>query len=217
MTTQFLASGGASSRRLAGADYRCAGRGRLFRERRRRRAIFRKRSPIDVLARSAQARNGTIEGWVGLLKGHGEVVPCAGARVYLLVRPVDLDSVRKKAALGSGGFNPRLAHLYVEYLMINPETQRRNAYAKARADARGRFEFRNLPSERWYYVIAQALGNVMVSWQVAVYLHPRERVQIVLTNTNAALPIYSEQEGPAEPSAPLPVWLRERGGRGKPL
>jgi len=51
--------------------------------------------------------------------------------------------------------------------------------------------FRNPPPERRYYVVAQALGPVMVSWQSGVYLYTRERVQVILTNTNAALPIYA--------------------------
>jgi hypothetical protein len=174
--------------------------------------IFRKRSPIADLARNAVALNGTIEGYVGLLRGRGEVVPCAKARVYLLVRPVDMDGVKKKAADPEGQFSPRLAHLYVEYLMINPETQRKNAYAKTLTDAKGRFEFANLPADRYYYLVAQALGgSVMVSWQVSVWLNVKERVQVVLTNTNASLPIYNMGEGEADPLAAERFRLQSRG------
>jgi hypothetical protein len=168
------------------------GRGAYYRCSRRRRTIFRRRSPITQLAKSAAALNGTIEGWIGLLQSGGRVVPCHDARVYLLVRPIDLDSIKKKAAQ-NGSFNLRLAHMYIEYVMVNPDTQAKSAYAQMRTDAKGRFEFRGLPGDRWYYVMAQALGSMMVSWQTAVYLYPKERVQVVLTNTNASLPIYTEE------------------------
>lgn len=126
------------------------------------------------------------------MRSGGEVVPCADARVYLLVRPIDLDRVKQQASK-NGSYNARMAHMYVEYVMVSPETQAKSAYAQMRTDARGRFAFRNLPGDRWYYVMAQALGSVMVSWQAAVYLYPQERVQVVLTNANASLPIYTEE------------------------
>ncbi|HXF83576.1 MAG TPA: hypothetical protein VNN19_12575 [bacterium] len=117
--------------------------------------------------------------------------------------------------------------MYVEYVMVSPQTQAKNAYAQQRTDARGRFAFRNLPADRWYYVLAQALGNVMVSWQTAVYLYPQERVQVVLTSANASLPIYTETlavnpdgshpNGAAPPEKPAPSapaagesWLRRK-------
>ena len=104
--------------------------------------------------------------------------------------------------------------MYIEYVLVNPETQAKNAYAQVRTDARGRFEFRNLPGDRWYYVMAQALGNVMVSWQTAVYLYPKERVQIVLTSTNASLPIYTEEVS-VEVDGLGPAPSGEGGTRGK--
>lgn len=138
------------------------------------------------------------------MRSGGEVVPCADARVYLLVRPIDLDRIKQQASK-NGSYNARMAHMYVEYVMVSPETQAKNAYAQMRTDARGRFAFRNLPGDRWYYVMAQALGSVMVSWQAAVYLYPQERVQVVLTNANASLPIYAEEvsmsyDGDARPA-----------------
>jgi len=63
-------------------------------------------------------------------------------------------------------------------------------------------------------VMAQALGNVMVSWQTAVYLYPKERVQVVLTNTNASLPIYTEELS-VDVDGLGPASGREGGTRGK--
>ncbi len=117
--------------------------------------------------------------------------------MYLLVKPLDMDEVRQKAAR-DGVFNPLLAHMFVEYVVSSPEVQRRLAYARTTTDARGRFVFSNLPGDRWYYVVAQALtGKALASWQVAVYLYPRERVQIFLHNANAALPVYVPSGGPS--------------------
>lgn len=126
------------------------------------------------------------------MQSGGQVVPCADARVCLLLRPIDLDQIKQQASK-NGSFNPRLAHMFVEYVMVSPETQAKNAYAQLRTDSRGRFAFRNLPGDRWYYLLAQALGNMMVSWQTAVYLYPQERVQVVLSSANASLPIFTEE------------------------
>lgn len=135
--------------------------------------------------------NATIEGQVGLLTGGSGIMPCAGARIYLLLRPVDVDSVKRKVIEKNGTFSPHLAHMYLDMVISSPETQHKLSYARTRADDNGNFLFPNLPPDRWYYVTAQALtDHVMVSWQVGVYLLQGERVQIVLTNTNAALPIY---------------------------
>ncbi len=92
-------------------------------------------------------------------------------------------------------YNPLLAHMYVEYVISNPETQSKLAYAKTRTTPNGTFVFPNLPADRWYYVTAQALtGPVLVSWQLGVYLYPKERVQVFLNNANAALPIYTKPD-----------------------
>jgi len=112
--------------------------------------------------------------------------------VYLLLQPIDFDAIKQKA-LKDGVFNPMLAHMVVEYVIASPETQSKLAYAKARTDAKGQFLFPNLPGDRWYYVTAQALtGQVLVSWQIGVYVYPKERVQVFLHNANAALPIYTK-------------------------
>lgn len=126
------------------------------------------------------------------MQSGGQVVPCADARVCLLLRPIDMDRIKHQATK-DGSYNARLAHMFVEYVMVSPETQAKNAYAQQRTDGRGRFAFRNLPGDRWYYLLAQALGTVMVSWQTAVYLYPQERVQVVLSTANATLPIYTEE------------------------
>lgn len=138
------------------------------------------------------------------MKRTGETAPCIGAFVHLLLRPIDLHVVRKKATDDAGVLNPRLAHLYIDYVVSSPATQRKLAYANTRTDDQGVFAFPNLPPDRWYYIIAQALtGQVMISWQLAVHLHEGERVQVFLTNANATLPIYTdsaEQSG-ADPSS----------------
>lgn len=146
-------------------------------------------------AASAADLNGTIEGRIGLVTGSGTILPCANAPVYLLVKPLDLEDVKQKA-VRDGVFNPLLAHMFVEYVVGSPEIQNRLAYARTRTDTRGRFTFANLPGDRWYYVVAQALtGQALASWQVAVYLYPRERVQIFLHNANAALPVCAPSAG----------------------
>lgn len=135
--------------------------------------------------------NGTVEGRIGLLDGTG-LAACAGARVYLLLRPIELDPIKRKAMVEAGALNPRLANLYLDMVISAPETRDRLAYATTRTDAEGGFTFADLPPDRWYYVTAQAFpSNAMVSWQVGIYLRQGERVQVVLTNTNAALPIYT--------------------------
>jgi hypothetical protein len=117
--------------------------------------------------------------------------------VFLLVKPIDIEEVKRRAAR-DGVFNPLLAHMFVEYVVCSPQTQNRLAYARTRTDARGRFVFSNLPGDRWYYVVAQALtGTALASWQVAVYLYPRERVQIFLHNANAALPVCAPTASPS--------------------
>ncbi len=127
--------------------------------------------------------------------GNGKVIPCASANVYLLLKPIDIDAIKKKAAQKDGVFNPMLAHMYVEYVIAAPETQSKLAYARTRTNAKGLFVFRNLPGERWYYVTAQALtGPVLVSWQIGVYVHPKGRIQVFLHNANAALPMYVKQD-----------------------
>lgn len=154
-------------------------------------SIFRRTPEYLKLA----VANGTIEGQIGLLTGGSGVVPCAGARVYLLLRPVDVDSVKRRVIEKNGTFSPHLAHMYLDMVISSPETQDKLSYAKTRTDGKGNFLFSNLPPDRWYYVTAQALTeHVMVSWQVGVYLRQGERVQIVLTNTNAALPIYRPRD-----------------------
>lgn len=106
-----------------------------------------------------------------------------------------MDTIKKKAAEKDGVYNPLLAHMYVEYVISNPETQSKLAYAKTRTNPNGTFVFPNLPADRWYYVTAQALtGPVLVSWQLGVYLYPKERVQVFLNNANAALPIYTQPD-----------------------
>ena len=148
-------------------------------------------------AASAADLNGTIEGRIGLVAGSGDIIPCARVPVYLLVKPIDIGDVRQKA-VRDGVFNPLLAHMVVEYVVGSPDVQNRLVYARARTDVRGRFVFSNLPGDRWYYVVAQALtGKVLASWQVAVYLYPRERVQIFLHNANAALPVYVPTDTPS--------------------
>ena len=134
--------------------------------------------------------NGTIEGRIGLLAKDG-VIPCGGARVYLLLRPLDVDSVKRKVIEKHGHYVPHLAHMYLDVVISSPETQQRISYARTLSEEDGSFLFKNLPPDRWYYVTAQALTEqVMVSWQIGVYLREAERVQVVLTNTNAALPVY---------------------------
>ncbi len=127
----------------------------------------------------------------------GKIIPCASANVYLLLKPIDIDMIKKKAAQKDGVYNSLLAHMYVEYVISNPETQSKLAYARTKTNGKGQFVFPNLPADRWYYVTAQALtGHVLVSWQLGVYLYPRERVQVFLNNANAALPIYTKNETP---------------------
>ena len=119
------------------------------------------------------------------------MIPCGGARVYLLLRPLDVDSVKRKVIEKHGHYIPHLAHMYLDVVISSPETQRRISYARTLSEEDGSFLFKNLPPDRWYYVTAQALTEqVMVSWQIGVYLREAERVQVVLTNTNAALPVY---------------------------
>jgi hypothetical protein len=85
--------------------------------------------------------------------------------------------------------------MYVEYVIASPEMQDKLSYAKTKTNAKGQFVFPNLPGGRWYYVTAQALtGPVLVSWQVAVYLNPKDRIQVFLHNANAALPMYVKQD-----------------------
>lgn len=97
--------------------------------------------------------------------------------------------------------NPRLAHLYVDYVVSSPATQQRLAYAKTRTNQQGLFELPDLPPNRRYYILAQALtGRVMISWQVEIYLHEGERVQVFLTNANAALPIYADPSSDLTPT-----------------
>jgi hypothetical protein len=134
--------------------------------------------------------NGTIEGRVGLL-AKDAVIPCGGARVYLLLRPLDVDSVKRKVIEKHGTYIPHLAHMYLDIVISSPETQQKLSYARTRTEEDGSFLFTDLPPDRWYYVTAQALTEqVMVSWQIGVYLREAERVQVILTNTNAALPVY---------------------------
>lgn len=93
-----------------------------------------------------------------------------------------------------GVFNTRLAHIAVGYVIANSETQSKLAYAKTKTNAKGQFVFPNLPGDRWYYVTAQALTEqALVSWQIGVYVYPKERVQVFLHNANAALPIYQRE------------------------
>ncbi len=81
--------------------------------------------------------------------------------------------------------------MYLDIVISSPETQQKLSYARTRTEEDGSFLFRDLPPDRWYYVTAQALTEqVMVSWQIGVYLREAERVQVILTNTNAALPVY---------------------------
>lgn len=121
--------------------------------------------------------------------------------MYLLLRPLDLDAVRKKATDETGALIPRLAHLYIDYVVSSPATQQKLAYAKTRTDRQGFFELPNLPPNRRYYLIAQALtGKVMISWQVEVYLHEGERIQVFLTNANAVLPIYADPSSDLTPA-----------------
>lgn len=158
------------------------------------RPIFRKLIRAQVAANAADL-NGKIEGRLGIATDEGKVVPCTGASVHLLLKPIDFDAIKKKAAEKDGVFNPLLAHMYVEYVIASPEMQTKLSYAKTKTNAKGQFVFSNLPGERWYYVTAQALtGPVMVSWQVAVYLYPKERIQVFLHNANAALPMYVKHE-----------------------
>lgn len=145
--------------------------------------------------------NGTIEGRVGLLTKDG-LIPCSNARVFLLLRPVDVDSVKRRVIAKYGMLSAHMAHMYLDMVISSPETQHKLSYARTRTDDEGNFVFKNLPPDRWFYVTAQALTEqVMVSWQVGVYLYPGERVQIVLTNTNTALPVYQ----------PPNVQLQEKG------
>jgi hypothetical protein len=148
---------------------------------------------------TAAELNGTIEGRLGVATGDGEVIPCVGANVHLLLKPIDFDAIKRKAAQKDGAFNPMLAHMYVEYVIASPETQSKLAYARTHTNGKGLFVFRNLPGERWYYVTAQALtGSFLVSWQIGVYLHSKGRVQVFLHNANAALPMYVKQASTTE-------------------
>ena len=119
------------------------------------------------------------------------MIPCGGARVYLLLRPLDVDSVKRKVIEKHGHYVPHLAHMYFDMVMTSPDTVQRLSYARTKTEEDGSFVFKDLPPDRWYYVTAQALTEqVMVSWQMGVYIREGERVQVILTNTNAALPIY---------------------------
>lgn len=151
--------------------------------------IFRKLIQTQQVA-SATDLNGTIEGRVGLVTGEGKIIPCADAAVYLLLQPIDFDAIKQKA-IKDGVFQPRLAHIAVGYVIASHQTQSKLAYAKTKTNGKGQFVFPNLPGDRWYYVTAQALTEqALVSWQIGVYVYPKERVQVFLHNANAALPIY---------------------------
>jgi len=155
-------------------------------------AIFRKLIQAQQAA-SATDLNGTIEGRIGLVGADGKTIPCAGASVYLLLQPIDIDAIKQKA-VKDGAFNPRMAHIAVGYVIASHETQSKLAYAKTKTNAKGQFLFSNLPGDRWYYVTVQALTEQeLVSWQIGVYVYPKERVQVFLHNANAALPIYKRE------------------------
>ncbi|HTE03421.1 MAG TPA: hypothetical protein VK739_04710 [bacterium] len=155
-------------------------------------AIFRKLIQAQQAA-SATDLNGTIEGRIGLVGADGKTIPCAGASVYLLLQPIDIDAIKQKA-VKDGAFNPRMAHIAVGYVIASHETQSKLAYAKTKTNAKGQFLFSNLPGDRWYYVTAQALTEQeLVSWQIGVFVYPKERVQVFLHNANAALPIYKRE------------------------
>lgn len=163
--------------------------------------IFRKLIQAQVAANAADL-NGKIEGRLGIATDDGKLVPCTGASVHLLLKPIDFDTIKKKAAEKDGTYNPLLAHMYVEYVIASPEMQAKLSYAKTKTNAKGQFVFPNLPGGRWYYVTAQALtGPVLVSWQVAVYLNPKDRIQVFLHNANAALPMYVKQDNAVSTSA----------------
>jgi hypothetical protein len=84
--------------------------------------------------------------------------------------------------------------MLVEYVISSAETQAKLAYTRTKTNAKGTFAFPNLPADRWYYVTAQALtGPVLVSWQIPIYLYPKERVQVFLNNANAILPSHVKQ------------------------
>ena len=163
--------------------------------------IFRKLIQAQVAANAADL-NGKIEGRLGIATDDGKLVPCTGASVHLLLKPIDFDAIKKKAAEKDGTYNPLLAHMYVEYVIASPEMQTKLSYAKTKTNAKGQFVFPNLPGGRWYCVTAQALtGPVLVSWQVAVYLNPKDRIQVFLHNANAALPMYVKQDNAVSTSA----------------
>src|SRR3989442_1670887 len=126
---------------------------------------------------SATDLNGTIEGRIGLVTGDGKTIACVNAYVFLLLQPIDFDAIKQKA-LKDGVFDTLAAHMMVQYVVASPETQSKLAYAKTKTNAKGQFLFPNLPGDRWYYVTAQALtGQWLVSWQIADYVYPKERVQ----------------------------------------
>jgi hypothetical protein len=155
-------------------------------------AILRKLIQAQWSARGREL-SGTIEGRIALLM-NGALLPCANANVYLLLKPLDMDGVKQKA-VQEGEFNPLLAHMALEYVITSAHTQSRAAYARVKTNAKGQFVFPDLPGDRWYYVTAQALtGPMLASWQLAVYLYPKERVQVFLTNANAVLPIHTKSE-----------------------
>ena len=143
-------------------------------------AIFRKLIQAQQAA-SATDLNGTIEGRIGLVGADGKAIPCASASVYLLLQPIDIDAIKQKAVKDG-------------YVIASHETQSKLAYAKTKTNAKGQFLFSNLPGDRWYYVTVQALTEQeLVSWQIGVYVYPKERVQVFLHNANAALPIYKRE------------------------
>lgn len=68
--------------------------------------------------------------------GDGKIIPCAQANVYLLLKPLDIDGIKKQAAQKDGIFNAQLAHMVIEYIIASPETQRKLAYTKTKTDAK---------------------------------------------------------------------------------
>src|SRR5438034_10971133 len=89
-------------------------------------AIFRKLIQAQQAA-SATDLNGTIEGRIGLVGADGKTIPCAGASVYLLLQPIDIDAIKQKAVTHAA-FNPPMAHIAVGYVIASHETQSKLAY-----------------------------------------------------------------------------------------